>query len=279
LFSECITPEEDINNMLEGDMPIGQIEAPLYARLIETMPGIAASIGFSTMRGSNTLLGGGYMDSASKRGTGKLGKRIPGYRGLGQKIDASRAAKFRTLQGGTLNSYGSATKQFLGGAQRNQALGAATGSARKTPFLRSSRLNNLSLRPRNLTGFHSLSVFANPSQGAYTPFGASAFLGKTKLGQKALGGMGITLREGETAFGPGMLSGISAGRRVDLLESRALKGSKRAARKLAKADDGLYLNWCYRANCSTVQNVVGLHLRHHDHRVLDKFLHCAKPSV
>jgi hypothetical protein len=191
------------------------------------------------MRGSNTLLGGGYMDSASKRGTGKIGKRIPGYRGLGQKIDASRAAKFRTLQGGTLNSYDSATKQFLGGAQRNQALGAATGSARKTPFLRSSRLNNLSLRPRNLTGFHSLSVFANPSQGAYTPFGASAFLGKTKLGQKALGGMGITLREGESAFGPGMLSGISAGRRVDLLESRALKGSKRAARKLAKADDAL----------------------------------------
>lgn len=220
-------------------MPIDQMEAPLYARILETFPGIAASIGLSTTRGSSTLLRGGYMDSASKRGTGKLGKRIPGYRGLGQKIDASRAAKFRTLNGGTLNSYGSATKQFLGGAQRNQALGAATGSARKTPFLRSSRLNNVSLRPRNLTGFHSLSVFANPSQNAYTPFGASGFLGKTKLGQKALTGMGITLKEGETAFGPGMLSGISAGRRVDLLESRALKGSKRAARKLAKADDAL----------------------------------------
>lgn len=225
--------------MLEGDMPIDQMEAPLYARILETFPGIAASIGLSSTRGSSTLLRGGYMDSASKRGTGKLGKRIPGYRGLGQKIDASRAAKFRTLQGGTLNSYDSATKQFLGGAQRNQTMASLTGDARKTPFLRSSRLNNVSLRPRNLTRFHSLSVFANPSQNAYTPFQASGFLGKTKLGQKALAGMDIKLKKGEAAFGPGMLSGISAGRRVDLLESRALKGSTRAAKKLAKADDAL----------------------------------------
>lgn len=159
--------------------------------------------------------------------------------GLGQRIDASRAAKFRTLQSGTLNSYESATKQFFGGAARNQKMASLTGDARKTPFLRSSRLNNVSLRPRNLTRLHSLSTFADPSQGAYTPFGASGFLGKTKLGQKALGGMGITLREGETAFGPGMLSGISAGRRTDLLERRARGGSSRAAAKLSKADDAL----------------------------------------
>jgi hypothetical protein len=208
--------------MLEGDMPIDQIEAPLYARLIETMPGIAASIGFSTMRGSNTLLGGGYMDSPSR---------------LGKGVDARRAAKFRVMQGGTLSSPGA--KQFLGGAARNTRLASLSGSATKTPFLRSSRLNNVSLRPRNLTRQHSLSIFADPSKGAYTPFGASGFLGKTKLGQKALGGMGIVLREGETAFGPGMLSGISAGRRTDLLERRARGGSSRAAAKLSKADDAL----------------------------------------
>lgn len=224
--------------MLEGDMPIDQIEAPLYARILETFPGVAASIGLSTSRGSSTLLRGGYMDGPSL-GTGKVGSKIPGMSRLGKRLDASRAAKFRTLQGGTLNSYGSATKQFLGGAQRNQVLGAATGSARKTPFLRSSRLNNVSLRPRNLTRFHSLSVFANPSENAYTPFAASGFLGKTKLGQKALTGMGITLKEGETAFGPGMVSAISAGRRIDLIEARAFNGSSRAAKKLAKADDAL----------------------------------------
>ena len=220
-------------------MPIDQMEAPLYARILETFPGVAASIGLSTSRGSSTLLRGGYMDGPSL-GTGKVGSKIPGMSRLGKRLDASRAAKFRTLQGGTLNSYGSATKQFLGGAQRNQVLGAATGSARKTPFLRSSRLNNVSLRPRNLTRFHSLSVFANPSENAYTPFAASGFLGKTKLGQKALTGMGITLKEGETAFGPGMVSAISAGRRVDLLEAKVFnKGSSRAAKKLAKADVAL----------------------------------------
>jgi hypothetical protein len=222
LFSECTTQEEDINNMLEGDMPIDTPEAPLWARMTEVMPGIAASIGFSTMRGSNTLLRGGYMDNASR---------------LGKGVDARRAAKFRVMRGGALSDPGA--KQFLGGAARNARMASLTGDARKTPFLRSSRLNNFSLRPRNLTGFHSLSVFADPSQGAYTPFAASNFLGKTKLGQKALTGMGITLKEGETAFGPGMVSAISAGRRVDLLEARAFKGSSRAAKKLAKADRAL----------------------------------------
>ena len=210
--------------MLEGDIPIDTPEAPLWSRMSESMPGIAASAGFSSMRGSNTLLRGGYMDSASR---------------LGKGVDARRAAKFRTLQSGTMNSYESATKQFFGGAKRNQTMASLTGDARKTPFLRSSRLNNASLRPRNLGRFHSLSIFADPSQNVYTPYGASGFLGKTKLGQKVLAGMDIKLKEGETAFGPGMVSAISAGRRVDLLERRALKGSSRAARKLAKADDAL----------------------------------------
>ena len=210
--------------MLEGDMPIDTPEAPLWARMTEVMPGIAASAGFSSMRGSNTLLRGGYMDNASK---------------LGKGVDARRAAKFRTLQSGTMNSYESATKQFFGGAKRNQTMASLTGDARKTPFLRSSRLNNASLRPRNLGRYHSLSVFADSSQNAYTPFGLSGFIGNTKTGKKAIAKMGIELKEGESAFGPGLLSSISAGRRVDMLEARAFKGSSRAAKKLAKADVAL----------------------------------------
>lgn len=210
--------------MLEGDMPIDTPEAPLWARMSDSMPGLAASAGFSSMRGSNTLLRGGYMDQTSR---------------LGKGVDARRAAKFRTLQSGTMNSYESATKQFFGGAKRNQTMASLTGDARKTPFLRSSRLNNASLRPRNLGRYHSLSIFADPSQNAYTPFGASGFIGNTKTGKKAIANMGIELKEGESAFSPGLLSGISAGRRVDMLETKALKGSSRAARKLAKADDAL----------------------------------------
>lgn len=227
--------------MLEGDMPIDTPEAPLWARMTEVMPGLAASAGFSSMRGSNTLLRGGYMDRSS---------RMPGA--LGRRVDASRAAKFRTLQSGTMNSYDSATKQFFGGAKRNQTMASLTGDARKTPFLRSSRLNNASLRPRNLGRYHSLSVFANPSQNAYTPFGVSGFLGQTKTGQKAIAKMGIELKEGEAAFGPGLLSAISAGRRVDMLEAKVFnKGSSRAARKLAKADNAL-------AKLSKMNNVPGL---------------------
>lgn len=208
--------------MLEGDMPIDTPEAPLWARMTEHIPGIAASVGFSSGRGANTLLRGGYMDRPSR---------------LGKGVDARRAAKFRTMQGGTLSSPGA--KQFLGGAKRNQAMAGLVGDAKKTPFLRSSRLNNVSLRPRNLRGFHSMSVFAGASNNAYTPFAGSGFIGKTKTGQNAISKMGIKLNEGEAAFGPGLLSGISAGRRVDLLEAKALKGNSRAAAKLAKADNAL----------------------------------------
>lgn len=210
--------------MLEGDMPIDTPEAPLWARMTEAMPGIAASAGFSSMRGSNTLLRGGYMDQTSR---------------LGKGVDARRAAKFRTLQSGTMNSYESATKQFFGGAKRNQTMASLTGDARKTPFLRSSRLNNASLRPRNLGRYHSLSVFADSAENAYTPFGASGFIGNSKFGKTAISNMGIDLKEGESAFGPGLISGISAGRRVDMLEAKAMKGSSRAAAKLAKSDTAL----------------------------------------
>jgi hypothetical protein len=211
--------------MLEGDIPIDTPEASLWSRMSDSMPGLAASAGFSSKRGSSTLLRGGYMDNPSM---------------LGKGVDARRAAKFRTLQSGSMNSYESATKQFFGGAKRNQTMASLTGDARKSPFLRSSRLNNASLRPRNLGRYHSLSIFADSSEKAYTPFGASGFIGNTKTGKKAIANMGIELKEGESAFGPGLLSGISAGRRVDMLEAKAFnKGSSRAARKLAKADNAL----------------------------------------
>jgi len=205
-------------------MEEGTPEAPLWARMSESMPGMATSAGFSSMRGSNTLLRGGYMDSASR---------------LGKGVDARRAAKFRTLQSGTMNSYESATKQFFGGAKRNKTMASLTGDARKTPFLRSSRLNNASLRPRNLGRYHSLSVFADSAENAYTPFGASGFIGNSKFGKTAISNMGIDLKEGESAFGPGLISGISAGRRIDMLEAKAMKGSSRAAAKLAKSDRAL----------------------------------------
>ena len=201
--------------MLEGDMPIDQIEAPLYARLIETMPGIATSIGFGVHRGSNTLLRGGFMDDLD---------------GKSSRFSARRAKSHRIIQNGNLS--GSASSQFLRGGSRN--------TAGKTPMFKSGRVNTATLRPRAFGRLHSMSSFADPSLNAYSPFQMSAMLNKGKTGQKLLSSMGIDdLQPGETAFGPGLLSGITAGRRVDVLERKALNGSSRAAKKLAKADKAL----------------------------------------
>jgi len=201
--------------MLEGDMPIDQIEAPLYARLIETMPGIAASIGFGVHRGSNTLLRGGYMDD--------LGNKT-------SRFSARRAKSHRIIQNGNLS--GSASTQFLRGASRN--------TAGKTPMFKSGRVNTVTLRPRAFGRLHSMSSFADPSNNAYSPFQMSSMLNKGKTGQRLLSSMGIDdLKPGETAFGPGLLSGITAGRKVDILERKALNGNSRAAAKLAKADEAI----------------------------------------
>lgn len=195
-------------------MPIDQIQAPLWSRMMENIPGISASVGFGTFRGSNTLLRGGYMDRPSR---------------LGSFVNNRRASKFRFMQEGQLSSA-RASHYLIGGEQK---------VGKKMAFFRSSRLNNASLRPRAFGRFHSVSVFAGTAENAYTPFGASGFLGNTKAGRSLLEKSGIKLSEGEAAFGPGLLSAISAGRKVDIMEAKALKGSSRAARRLAKSDTAL----------------------------------------
>jgi hypothetical protein len=42
-------------------------EVPLAFRMMENIPGIAASMGFATHRGSNTLMRGGFMDNRATR--------------------------------------------------------------------------------------------------------------------------------------------------------------------------------------------------------------------
>ena len=219
--------------MLEGDMPIDEIQAPLWSRMMENMPGISTSMGFGAYRGSNTLLRGGYMDRPSR---------------LGSFVDKRRASKYRIMQDGQLSSA-KASHFLIGGEEK---LG------QKAAFFRSSRLNNATMRPRAFSRLHSVSAFAESSEKAYTPYGAAGFLGNTKAGKSLVEKSGIKLREGEEAFGPGLLSSISAGRRIDILEAKALKGNARAARKLAKADSTLMkLGKMNSAPIAPVQNFAG----------------------
>jgi len=186
--------------------------------MMEHIPGVAASMGFSTMRGSRTMMYGGFMDNAPTI--------------AGKSRQARRAARFAIMQDGVMSTPGAGG--FYGGVSGGGILGrraTRAAAANKTPFLRSARLNNITARPRALTRFHSMSVFSG-AEGVYSPFAASSFLGNTKFGKGLVDRAGIQLKEGEKAFGPGLLSGITAGTKVDALERRALKGSSRAAAKL-----------------------------------------------
>lgn len=201
--------------VMQDAVNMSGVESPLAMRMIENMPGIATSIGFSTARGTNTLMRGGFMDF---------------------KYGAKRniASKFRLMdETGALSNRSAAN--FFGGGRISRGQGMlgrrATRMAanpQKAGFLRSARVNNITMRPRAMGRFHSLSVFGQG--GMYTPFGASGMLGKTKVGAGIVKSAGIDLAAGESAFGPGLMSFVTAGRKADLLETRAAGTGRRAAR-------------------------------------------------
>ncbi len=225
--------------VMQEAMDISNIQAPLAMRMAEHIPGIATSIGFSSGRGANTLMRGGYMDYKYAKGSRMANK----FRVMDQTGALSARNKANFFGGGRIAGGGGilgrrASKIATQGASRG-ALGSMMGSSatQKAGFLRGARLNNITARPRALGRFHSMSVFSGP--GAYTPFGASGFLGQTKMGQKIAASAGVTPVAGESAFGPGLLSFISAGRKTDLLERRAMGGSSRALKKLGIVDKNI----------------------------------------
>lgn len=201
--------------VMQDAINMSGVESPLAMRMIENMPGIATSVGFSTARGTNTLMRGGFMDY-------KYGAQ------------SRMAGKFRVMdEAGALSKRSAANFFGGGGISRGQgALGRRAtrmaANSEKAGFLRSARLNNITMRPRAMGRFHSLSVFGQG--GMYTPFGASGMLGRTKLGAGIVKSAGIDLAAGESAFGPGLMSFVTAGRKADLLETRAAGTGRRAAR-------------------------------------------------
>lgn len=165
---------------------------PLAMRMMEHIPGISASIGFSSMRGANTLIRGGYMDDATRF--------------------ASRRAKYGVFQNKALTTSSIGRSSFAFGSRRF-ASDAAAATSGKNMFLKPSRLNNVSARPRNLSRFHSLSVFtAAEGSGLYTYAQGHRLLNKLKLpGLREAAGVA----DDAALFGPGLFAAISAGTKLD----------------------------------------------------------------
>lgn len=186
-------------------------------RMMEHIPGITASSLFAVNRGANTLMRGGFMDDRLF-GPGKLG----GFkRGAMTPTAARRSAYFGTRS-------------------RQARMLASSGADAKMPWFKGARLNNITARPRALSRFSSLTAFnAAEKTKFYSPFQFMAHSGGG-LARRSTGFMkevyGANVpAKGEQIFQRGMLSMMTAGRRLDKIEAKAASGSLRAAAKLQTA--------------------------------------------
>lgn len=204
--------DPEVNELSGGDVP-------LAFRMMENLPGIAASLGFAQNRATNTLMRGGFMDNR-RMGPGKLG----GFTKSGELIQP-RASAY----------YGSS-------ARRARLAGAAGTSEGKMALGKGSRVNHLTARPRALSRYNSLAMFNAADESAfYSPFQMAAKVAggravKNEAFKKAVYGAAGPA-EGEQVFQRGMASMMLAGRRTDILERKAIGGSGRATAKLAKAQE------------------------------------------
>jgi len=199
---------------------LGGQNVPLAFRMMEHFPSISASLGFALNRGSNTLLGGGFMDDRKRLGPGKLG----GF------------AK------GSMSPSNPTAKAYYGSSARRAGLASSAGSAQgKMALGKGSRVNHITMRPRALSRYNSLTIF-NASQNTqfYSPFQFASRVvgnqfGKNAAFRNAVYGSSTAAIPEEGVFQRGMLSMITAGRKSDLIERKALSGSGRAAGKVATA--------------------------------------------
>lgn len=213
----------------QNELSTGQ-DVPFAFRMMENIPGITASLGFAQFRGSNTLLRGGFQDNRRARtiagrtfgGPGKLG----GFTRSGELV-GPKASAF----------YGSSARRAqLASGQ------AVSKTGQIMPFGKGARVNHVTARPRALTRYNSLAMFQSAENARfYSPFQMAAKLGgkqavKNEAFRTAVYGAAGPA-EGEQVFQRGMISMMTAGRRADLIERRAISGSTRATKKLATAQE------------------------------------------
>ena len=197
------------------------LETPLAMRMVENLPGITAGIGFQAGRGARTIMaGGGFMDDAVRFGIDKKAQRYGAFRSGAMTLDPE-----------DLKS----SMRFVG-KKRGARLAAA---AEKEPIFFGARANTVTLRPRALRRSSSLSVFSGDNRTYTYAQGVRGALSKARFGP--LGKLAEASGTGpnEALLGPGLFAGITAGRRMDLLERRAYAGNQRAMSRLASSDIGI----------------------------------------
>jgi hypothetical protein len=206
-------------------------QPPLPLRAMEHAPGISAGILFNAGRGSRTMMaGGGFMDDRMFSG------RQIGGRTLGSR----RAAKYGafTKAGPNQLTPSVSNRAFTRFGRYRGTTNGVTGAGRvmRDPFYKGARVNNATMRPRALRRVSSLSVFSQAETGLYSFAGGVRGAGKMRFGPLGKLADTVDALPEENILGPGLLSAITAGRKTDILERRALGGSERALNKLSKVD-------------------------------------------
>lgn len=146
-------PTVGVGMAMEGMGAVGA-DIPLAFRLMENMPGIAATAGFNARRFSNTMFEGGFLDVGSNASSRQV----------------ARARKFGSFVGDVAERPNA--RGFLFGGLRD-----ANKLQDSTQFIKASRLNNFTLRPRIFNRFSSVSNLSGVTNaGFYTPFQGASFM-------------------------------------------------------------------------------------------------------
>jgi hypothetical protein len=138
---------------------------------------------------------------------------------------------------------GPSSNAFYGSKSARARKLAATGVDTKMPLIKGFRANHITARPAALGRYNSLAMFnAAEKTGFYSPFQMAANMGgkqvaKNSAFRTAVYGSDAALAADTQVFQRGMISMITAGRKMDSIERRAIGGSSRASKKLMTAQE------------------------------------------
>jgi len=170
------------------------------------------------------MAGGGFMDDAARFGVDKKAQRYGAFRSGAMSLDPNDL---------------SSGKQFFGFGRRSSRGARLAGEAGKQPIYYGARVNTLTARPRALRRMSSLSAFAEDQRTYTYAQGIRGPLSKARFGPLGKLAEASGTMKDEALLGPGLFAGITAGRKMDLLERRAYSGSTRAMSKLGGSDIGI----------------------------------------
>lgn len=201
-----------------------------FSRLMEAQPSVVGGIFVQAGRGARTIMaGGGFMDDRSSsrflsRRANKAARRYGAFRNGSMSLNAA-----------DLKS-GEQFFQFGKNSTRGARLLGEAGEHH--PLFYGAKVNTLTTKPRALRRGSSISMFSN-EEGTYTYAQGVRGMGTKRFGPLGKLAKNSGANDTENILGPGLFAGITAGRKMDLLERKALNGSRRALSRLGRSDIGI----------------------------------------